>query len=70
MFELVSNTFYDNNNKLGRAVVIMNRCYHMAKIEFLYIIDESGNWSFHYENGTCLTAEERAELENWFITCA
>lgn len=27
------------------------------------------NWSFHYENGTCLTDEERTELENWFITC-
>lgn len=33
------------------------------------IQDENDNWSFHYENGTYLTDEERTELENWFITC-
>lgn len=68
MFETQSNTFYDNEFRLGRAVVFMNRNNHAAKIDFIYMVDEKGDWSFHYENGTCLTEEERTELENWFIT--
>lgn len=47
----------------------MNKNNHAAKIDFIYMVDENDNWSFHYENGTCLTDEEKTELENWFITC-
>ena len=67
MFETQSKTCYDNGINLGRAVVFMNRNNHAAKIDFIYIVDENYNWSFYYENGTCLTDEEKTELENWFI---
>ena len=67
MFETPRKTCYDNGINLGRAVVFMNRNNHAAKIDFIYIVDENYNWSFHYENGTCLTDEEKTELENWFI---
>ena len=69
MFETKSNICYDNGINLGRAVVFVNRNNHAAKIDFIYMVDENDNWSFHYENGTCLTDKERMELENWFITC-
>ena len=68
-FETQSNTCYDGDINLGRAVVFMNQNHHVAKIDFIYMVDKNDNWSFHYENGTCLTDEERTELENWFITC-
>lgn len=68
-FETQSNTCYDGDINLGRAVVFMNQNHHVAKIDFIYMLDKNDNWSFHYENGTCLTDEERTELENWFITC-
>ena len=68
MFEMQSNTNYDNGINLGRAIVFMNRNYHAARVDFIYEVNENGNLSFHYENGTCLTDEEKTELENWFIT--
>ena len=68
MFETQSHTNYDNEINLGRAVVFMNRNNHAAKIDFIYMVDENDNWSFHYENGTYLTDEEKTELENWFIS--
>ena len=67
MFETQSNINYGNGINLGRAVVFMNRNNHAAKIDFLYMIYEDDNWSFYYENGTCLTDEEKTELENWFM---
>ena len=69
MFEMKNNTCYDNGINLGRATVFMDRNYHAARVDFIYEVDENDNWSFHYENGTCLTEEEKTELENWFITC-
>ena len=67
-FETQSNTCYDGDINLGRAVVFMNQNHHVAKIDFIYMVDKNDNWSFYYEKGTCLTDEERTELENWFIT--
>lgn len=67
MFEMQSNTNYDNGMNLGRAVVFMNRDCHAAKIDFIYQVDGDGVLSFHYENHACLTEEEKAELEDWFI---
>ena len=67
MFETQNHTNYDNEINLGRAVVFMNRNNHASILDFIYIVDENDNWSFHYENGTCLTDEEKTELENWFI---
>ncbi len=69
MFAIHSNINYDNGIHLGRAVVFMNKNNHAAKVDFIYMLDENDNWSFHYENGTCLTDEEKSELGNWFITC-
>lgn len=69
MFETHRITNYDEGINIGRAIVVMSKNNASKAIEFIYMVDENDNWSFHYENGTCLTDEERIELENWFITC-
>lgn len=67
MFEVRKHTHYDNGINLGHAIVFMNRNYHASMIDFIYRVDGTDDWYFYYENGTCLTEEEKTELENWFI---
>lgn len=67
MFEIKKNTFYDIGINLGHAIIIMNRNNHASKVDFVYIIDISGDFHFYYEKGNCLTKEEKTELERWFI---
>ncbi len=69
MFETKICTHYDGGINLGHAVILMNRNNHAAMVDFVYRVDGTDNWHFYYENGTCLTAEEKTELENWFIAC-
>ena len=47
----------------------MNKNNVRKAIEFIYMVDKNDIWSFHYENGTCLTEEDKRKMENWFITC-
>ena len=68
-FELHSKTFYGEGNKMGRAVVFMNRRYHAAKIDFIFKVHKNKSWRFWYENDSCLTYEEKRDLENWFVNC-
>lgn len=69
MFETQSITFFDDgiNLGLGHAVIIMNRNNHVSKFEVIFKVDESGEWSFYYENNICLEYDERVDFENWFI---
>lgn len=67
MFETQSITFFDNGINLGHAVIIMNRNNHASKFEVIFKVDESGKWSFYYENNICLEYDERVDFENWFI---
>lgn len=69
MFKTISNTYYGDGINRGRAVVDMDRNFYASRIDFIYEIDKSDNWKFYYENNNCLTEEEKADLENWFITC-
>ena len=45
----------------------MNRNNHASKFEVIFKVDESGEWSFYYENNICLEYDERVDFENWFI---
>ena len=69
MFEVHRITNYDEETNLGRAIVVMNKNNVRKAIEFIYMVDKNDIWSFHYENGTCLTEEDKRKMENWFITC-
>ena len=40
-FETQSNTCYDGDINLGRAVVFMNQNHHVAKIDFIYMVDKN-----------------------------
>ena len=60
------HTHYDGLN-IGHAAVFMNRNNHATIVDFIYQVDEDGNWHFYYEKRSCLTEEEKTELENWFI---
>lgn len=46
----------------------MNRNNHASKFEVIFKVDESGEWSFYYENNVCLTYDERVDFENWFTS--
>ena len=50
MFKLLSGTFFNNGIDLGHAVILMNRNNHASKFEVIFKVDESGEWSFYYEN--------------------
>nr|DAT97491.1 MAG TPA: hypothetical protein [Bacteriophage sp.] len=68
MFKLLSGTFFNNGIDLGHAVILMNRNNHASKFEVIFKVDESGEWSFYYENNVCLTYDERVDFENWFTS--
>lgn len=68
MFKLLSGTFFNNGIDLGHAVILMNRNKHASKFEVIFKVDESGEWSFYYENNVCLTYDERVDFENWFTS--
>ena len=68
MFEVLSKTFFNNGINFGHAVIIMNRNNHASKFEVIFKVDESGEWSFYYENNICLEYDERVDFENWFIS--
>ena len=42
-FETQSNTCYDGDINLGRAVVFMNQNHHVAKIDFIYMVDKKSS---------------------------
>lgn len=67
MFETKIHTLYGTTLNFGHAVVLMNRNNHASMIDFIYMINSNDDWYFYYEKGTCLTEEEKIELENWFI---
>lgn len=69
MFETKIRTNYNNNGNIGHALVYANKSDGATIIDFLYAVDKDGGWHFMYENGTCLSDSEKAELENWFVTC-
>ena len=68
MFKLLSGTFFNNGIDLGHAVILMNRNNHASKFGVIFKVDESGEWSFYYENNVCLTYDERVDFENWFTS--
>ena len=64
-FELKDHIFYEGD--FGRAVVFMSKNHYSSEIDFLYRLTENDELVFYYENNACLDAEEKAELESWFM---
>ena len=64
-FTLIEHTNYGGDINRGHAKVAMNTSNHACIIDCIYEVDN--DWHFLYENNNCLSYDEMANFENWFI---